>query len=498
MSKATLVLLLVTLFLNCSLTACSLANDADLAAKVTETRLFWKSPGVNVVVVDRQQVKASISDGLTEINGKAITSDVVFPLASCTKQFTTALMAQLVDEGVLDWNDPVAKHLPWFKLADPAANELVLVRDLLCHRTGLPAHDLLWYRSPWPVDEIVKRCTRMPATVPFRTELQYQSIMFMAAGLVCEKVTGKSWGELVESRLLTPLGMRTATVREPDDKALRRVTGHRLIEADRLVAVAPYEMKTPNSAGSIHASADDLAIWLRFLLNEGKLGEKQLVSAKNLRETWSPQTIIRREGLTAKMNPQSEQLSYGLGWVVQDYRGHLVCQHAGFIDGVRVHITLLPKDGIAFAILANLEGTRLNVSLSNQLVDHLLKLPPQTDWNKLYREVADAEQDARSAERIQRDVARRAAAQPTLAVTLFAGRYEHPAYGTMEIISGKNGLEWRWNGWKFPLSHWEVNTFKIDSDHPQIRDMFISFATNAGAVRAVRFSGLEFVPARKD
>ncbi|WP_020470817.1 serine hydrolase [Zavarzinella formosa] len=470
------------------------AQEARLREIIATNRKAWDVPGVNVVAVDRTSTIAIVSDGVREIGGKPITPGVVFPLASCTKQFTTAIMASLVDEGVLAWNDPVRKYLPWFKLADPAASELVLVRDLLCHRTGLPAHDLLWYHTPWPTEEVVRRCNLMPATAPFRMELQYQSIMYMAAGLVCEKASGKPWGELVESRIFRPLGMKTAGVTQPDPAKAETIIGHRANPEGKLAAVPLYEMKTPNSAGSIHASAEDLAPWLKFLLNEGTVGERPLISAKNLRETWTPQTIIRREGLTARMNPHTEQLSYGLGWVVQDYRGHLLCQHAGFIDGLRVHITMMPKDGIAFAIFANREGTRMNAALSNQLVDHFLKLPPLTDWSKLFQEIAADEESAARREQKQLEVARRASTPPSLPLARYAGKYEHPAYGVMEIIAGKKGLEWKWNGWNLSLSHWEVNTFKIDTDNPQLLGMFISFVVADGNVRLVRFTGLEFTP----
>ena len=451
----------------------------------------WDVPGVTVVAVDRTATLALTSQGVRELGGKPLTPGVVFPLASCTKQFTTALMAGLVDDGLLDWNDPVRKYLPWFKLSDPAASELVLVRDLLCHRTGLPAHDLLWYRSAWSQEEIVKRCCRMPLTAPFRAELQYQSVMFMAAGLVCEKAAGKPWGELVEARLLKPLGMKTASVSQPGPDT-ELIVGHRADAAGKLAAVPPYEMKTPNAAGSLFASAEDLALWLRFLLNDGKVGDRQLVSAKNLRETWTPQTVIRKEGGTAAMNPHTEQLAYGLGWVVQDYRGHLLCQHAGFIDGVRVHVTMLPKDGIAFAVLANREGTRMTLALSNRLVDHFLKLPPLTDWDKLFKGIVADEEAAAKKLAKQQELARREGTEPSLPLADYAGTYEHPAYGPMEIAATKAGLTWKWNGWTLPLTHWEVNTFRLDTDHPMLRGMFVSFAVGDGRVRLARFNGLEF------
>src|SRR5262249_27081546 len=136
-----------------------------------------------------------------------ITPDTVFPLASCSKAFTTTLLAMLVDDGVMDWDDPVRKHLPGFKLPDANADALLTIRDLLCHRSGIGGHDLLWYHAPWNIDETLKRAQLLPLDYPFRAGFKYSSIPFLAAGRAIEKRTGKKWEDLVRTRICEPLQM---------------------------------------------------------------------------------------------------------------------------------------------------------------------------------------------------------------------------------------------------------------------------------------------------
>src|SRR5262249_9303667 len=145
-------------------------------------------------------------------------------------------------------------------------------------------------------------------------------------------------------------------------------------------------------------------------------------------ETHMPQTIIRLEGLTRAEQPFTSQMSYGMGWVLQDYRGHALVSHAGIIDGMRTHITMVPNAQIGIAILSNLHRTRMNLALSNTLVDRLLRLPYK-DWNGYYGSVVKAEEEADKA--FQRDwqAKRRPNTQPSLPLKAYGGTYEDPAYG---------------------------------------------------------------------
>ena len=166
-------------------------------------------PGAAVAVVRNGDVLFSCQ-GVREAAGRdPITPDTLFPLASCSKAFTTTAMAMLVDEGKMAWDDPVRKHLPSFRLADPLADRAVILRDLLCHRTGLGTHDLLWYRAPWTPEDAVRRAGLLPLDKPFRSAFQYQSTMFTAAGLAVSSSAGKPWYDFVRARILDPLEMKS-------------------------------------------------------------------------------------------------------------------------------------------------------------------------------------------------------------------------------------------------------------------------------------------------
>src|SRR5207249_476645 len=114
----------------------------------------------------------------------------VFPLASCTKAFTTTAMAMLVDEGKMHWDDAVRSHVAYFHLSDPAADAAVTLRDLVSHRTGVGANDLLWYRAPWSREETIRRVGKVPLKFSFRSTFQYQTTMFTTAGQAVESTSG--------------------------------------------------------------------------------------------------------------------------------------------------------------------------------------------------------------------------------------------------------------------------------------------------------------------
>src|SRR5262249_35126749 len=157
----------------------------------------------------------------------------------------------------------------------------------------------------------------------------------------------------------------------------------------KLEVIPWYDFGEPNPAGSINASASDLGKWLQLQLGNGSFRGKHLVSAENLVETRTPQMIIRVEGLTRVEHPFTGQMSYGMGWTLQDYRGLPLASHGGMVDGMRAHITLAPNSRIGIAILANLGRTRMNLALSNTILDRLLNLPYK-NWHEHYQGIVKA------------------------------------------------------------------------------------------------------------
>ncbi len=452
----------------------------------------FKVPGAAVAVVRGDQVLVLKGYGRRRADANdPVTADTVFPLASCTKQFTTALLAMLVDDGALAWDDPVKKHLPAFKLSDPNANALLTVRDLVSHRTGLGGHDLLWYRAPWGLDHTLKQVPLLPLDYPFRGGYRYSSIPFMAAGRIAEECGKEKWEKLVRERLCEPLEMKgvyftTAQIPESVDRA----RGHRLTKEGKIELMAVYEMKEPNPSGSMSATARDLAAWLQFQVADGVAPSgKRLVSTQALLETRAPQTIMRLSGTEKALFPETVQMSYAMGWVVNDYRGLKVVGHGGLIDGFRIQITLVPDKDLGFAVLTNLHDTRMPMAVTNTLIDLYCDLPAK-DWNAYYRKVEVDAAEARKKDLAARDAARDPNAKSSLPLADYAGEYTHPAYGTATVAFADGKLGARYSSFRYPLEPYEQDAFRITDGF--FADELAVFTVKDGTVTGLKLSGIEF------
>lgn len=430
---------------------------------VQEAMKTWHVPGLGIAIVRGDEVVYLKGFGVKELGGKkAVTPDTLFPLGSCTKAFTTTAMAMLVDEGKMAWDDPVRKHLDYFRLADPLADANVTLRDLVCHRTGLGSNDLLWYQSPWSPEESVRRIGHVKLSRSFRSGFQYQTTMFTAAGLAVARASGKTWADFVQERILNPQGMTGARfTTQAAEKAGDFASGHRRDRQGKIEVIPRYRMDVPEPAGSLHANARDLARWVVFQLGDGTFERKRLVSAKNLGETHVPQTIIRLEGVARDMNPETNLMNYGMAWVLQDYQGQLLVSHAGAIDGFRAHLTLVPKAKVGIALVNNLDRTDLNIALSNTLVDLLLGLPPR-DWNAYYQEQVQKQQAALVARLKERAAKRQRGTKPSHELAAYVGAYEDPAYGTVTVSLENGALQLKWNNFSGDLEHFHFDTFSAD------------------------------------
>jgi CubicO group peptidase (beta-lactamase class C family) len=479
----------------CLARAAAAQPDAAIDRVVRDALKAWGVPGVAVAVVRDDQVIYLKGHGLRQLGSdRPVTPDTVFPLASCTKGFTTAVMAMLVDDGRLRWDDPVRKHLDWFHLGDPLADREVTLRDLVTHRTGLRGHELLWYRSPWPQEDIVRRAGLLPLDKPFRTTMQYQSTMFTAAGLAAGAAAKATWADLVRRRILEPLDMKGASLTTTEaEKAPDRAMPHRPGPDGQPEVIAWYPQETPDPAGSLNTSARDLTNWLRFQLAEGRFNERRLVSAAALRETHTPQIALPLDGIDRDLNPDTNLMSYGMGWLIQDYRGKLLVSHAGAIDGFRASILLLPREGLGIALLYNLHQSRLNMALGNSLIDLFLDLPHR-DWNRHFQGVVRKEQAAARARVEKRLAQRQPNTKPSLELAAYAGTYEHPGYGAARITLEDGGLVLRWSSFRCPLEHFHYETFTIRND--VIDATAVTFSIDQrGMVNAVQVAeplGVEF------
>jgi hypothetical protein len=187
-----------------------------------------------------------------------------------------------------------------------------------------------------------------------------------------------------------------------------------------------------------------------------------------------------------------------MAWVIQDHRGHKLVSHSGAIDGFRAHLTMVPEQHLGIVILANLHHTRMNLALSNTLLDLLLGLP-RKDWDGLLRaallRAERAEEEKARAVRERRHHGTR----PSREAAAYAGDYEHPAYGTVRVSVERGRLVWRWNRFGGPLEHFHYDTFVLPD--PVLGEPHVVFALGEdGAVTGMKVLGhlnAEFRRARR-
>lgn len=505
--RHSLSVILITLTLQASALAQAI-DSRPLDSKSLDTKAIdaiiedalkaWQVPGASIAIVRGDEVVYLKGYGVRELGGdKPVTADTLFAIGSTTKAFTTTAMAMLVDEGVMRWDDPVRKHVPFFRLSDPLASEQVTLRDIITHRTGLSRHDLLWYGSPWNREEIIRKIGHVKLTRPFRTAYQYQNIMYLTAGYAVGLATKSTWEEFIQKRIFDPLGMTGANFSTTDmAKAADRSSGH-VMNREGKVEVIPFRnLDNAGPAGSINAGARDMSRWVRFQLGNGTFEGKKLVSPINMAEMRSPQMLVP---VDRSVNPDTVQMSYGMAWIIQDYHGQMLVSHTGGIDGFRARVVLVPNAKLGMVILTNsgvgTSSASMHVAATYSLVDLLLGLPKK-DWNAFLGESVKRGEAQQKEFESRREARRRKETRPTRELEAYAGEYEDPAYGTARITVEGGALAVQWSSFKSKLEHFHYDTFTARDKNPlENEQLFFNFGPD-GEVATLNMLGVEFTKNR--
>jgi len=423
----------------------------------------YKVPGAAISIVKNGTVLYARGFGFRDVkNNFQVTPHTLFAIGSCTKAFTATTMGILVDEGRLDWDKPIRMYLPGFTLSDPIVTEQMKAKDLICHRSGLPRHDQMWYKSPLTRRELFERLRYLEFSRGLREVYQYNNLMFMTAGILVETTVGTSWEEFARQRILTPLGMSETNFSVEDSKKApdfsfpyQEVNGQiEQIPFCNIDAIAP--------AGSINSNVLDMAQWVCLNLNKGKYGEKgdkRIVSEAVLAQIHAPQVVVPD---TIKYD-ELFYGSYGLGWRISAYRGHLLVSHGGAIDGFSATVSMMPKDNIGIVLLNNLEDAPINGILAYSIYDRLLGLEP-VDWNsRIKTELMKSKAEAEKAKK-EKEKDRKLNTRPSHPLENYAGEYEHPAYGVFSIKKDGDRLKAEFHATTFVLNHYHYDTFEPKND----------------------------------
>ena len=435
----------------------------EIDAYAEKTRAEWNVPGIAVAIVKDDKVVFAKGYGTREL-GKAdkVDENTLFAIASNSKAFTTAALAILADEKKLNWDDKVVKYLPEFQIYNPYVTSELTIRDLVSHRSGLDTFsgDLLWYETNYNSDEILRRVRYLKPKSSFRSAFGYQNLMFVAAGKIIERVSGKTWSQFVGERILTPLGMTRTTTSVKDLKD--NFSKPHNESGGRLRVLHSGNVDGATAAAGLNSSAADVAQWLRLQLGRGKYDGKQIFSERQAGEMWSAQTILGVNPFPAKDAPTKLFSAVGLGWFLNDYRGRKVVSHGGGLDGMISQTAMMPEENLGLVVLTNSE-TGVNTILQNKIFDVFLDAPKR-DWSSERLERAK-QTKAKAAEEDQKIVALRVAnTKLSLALKDYTGNYADQLYGDA-IVAEENGkLVLRFvqsPNFVADLEHWHYDTFQI-------------------------------------
>jgi CubicO group peptidase (beta-lactamase class C family) len=448
---------------------------------VTKTMEEWKVPGLGISIVKDGKVIFSKGFGFRDVKkGLKVTPKTLFAIGSCSKAFTAVTMGILVDEGKLDWDKPVREYLPSFKLKDPFATEGMTPRDLVCHRSGLPRHDSMWYGSSATRKELFDRLQYLEASKDFRTTFQYQNLMFMTAGYMVGRIAGTTWEKFAQDRIFGPLGMNDSNFSVEDSKKAPDFALPYMEKEDKVIEIPFRNIDTVGPAGSINSNVIDMADWLLLNLKKGKFGEKQIISEESLKEIHSPQMISSK----SYKYDESFYSTYGMGWGITSYRGHLMLSHGGGIDGFTARVTFMPRDNIGMVIFTNMSGTPLPVIVAYNAYDRLLGLD-QIPWNKRIKDQIDkAKEEAEKAKK-EKDKDRKLNTKPSHPLGDYAGDYEHPGYGVVAMKKEGDRLKGVFNSISFDVKHYHYDIFEMSNEFLDMTQKVSFFTDNKGNISSL-------------
>jgi CubicO group peptidase (beta-lactamase class C family) len=414
--------------------------------RITEqTMQAFNVPGIAVAVIKDDKVVHMKGYGVSSIaTGKKMDENTLFGIASNSKAFTSAALGILIDEGKLTWETRVTDIIPEFRLYNSYVTEDFNIKDLLTHRSGmgLGAGDLMMWpdSASFTRNDIIHNLRYLKQTSPFRTKYDYDNLLYIVAGVVVERVSGRSWEDFIEEKIMRPLGMdhSVASINRLKDRS-NIIDAH--VPVDGVLQVVPkHESDVHNPAGGIFSSVSDMSKWVIMQMNDGRYGQnldKQIFSEKVHREMWTPQTIIPvRDGGPYR----SHFAGYGLGWRLTDVCGYFQASHTGGLMGIVTQVTLLPELKLGIIVFTNQQAGAAFTAITNAIKDGYLGVKGN-DWVEMLRENtlrSEAEAKKITDEVWAKVEARREQAKQPVDVAAYTGTYTDNWFGDI-IISETDG-----------------------------------------------------------
>ncbi|MBQ8995139.1 MAG: serine hydrolase, partial [Oscillospiraceae bacterium] len=445
-----------------------------LREKIEHALEMWGCPSVGLGVIYQDEVLFCDGIGLRnrEKNLPA-TGQTLYQIGSCSKAFTSAICAKLVDDGKLSWDTPIRDIAPEVQFFDPFTSQNVTLRDVLSHRTGVPRHEYSWYGTNFDRKELVEHVKYLEPNQPFRTMFQYNNYGYVIAGHLIEKVTGKSFEENVQEIIFDPLGMTRSTLFLDDMEAdedhatpygnpgesfsgAKEVPFYRTEVEDKSKGIgAPFA-----AAGAINSSAEEMLKWVKFHLaggdEAGKWEGKQILSKESFNELHKPSMIIKNR--LDMPQDETDFSTYGLAWFIENYRGHKIIHHGGSINGFSAMTFMVPEIKLGVVAYTNMDGCQLHMSICKTVADHFLGLS-EANWFQRYFDYVRERMNEQKNICVQLAGEKVEGTHPSHSLEDYVGEYSRPGYGYCAVSLKDGKLILHFLGVEDTLEHYHYDTF---------------------------------------
>jgi CubicO group peptidase (beta-lactamase class C family) len=485
-------------------TKAQVLSSKQIDSLVNKTMQTMPLAGIAVAVVKDGKVIHAKGYGVASIKeNEKVDENTLFAIASNSKAFTTAALAMLVDEGKLTWKDKVVDHIPEFKMYDPYVTANFNIQDLLTHRSGLGlgAGDLMFFPdgSDFTVKDVLKSFQYQKPVSAFRTKYDYDNLLYVVAGEVVARVSGMSWSDFVEKRIMKPLNMnRSAGVYQNLKDKKNTAMPHSVVDG-KLKQLETYTKNDASlgAAGGIYSSVNDLSKWMLMHLNDGKYGEPltlQLISLENHNEMWRPHTFI---GFNVKPSPQNRAhfAAYGLGWGIQDLNGYVMISHTGGLPGMLSKTTLIPELNLGVVVLTNTDpGGYSFQTISRSIVDSYIGTKKTDRIGQAQKNIQEMNSEGDSVTTAVWNIVKNASIDKSK-LDLFTGTYRDNWFGDVNINLRDGQLYFtsvrspKLNGKMF---FYKANTFAVKWDYRDMEcDAFATFMLDEeGKANGIRMKGI--------
>ncbi|GMM93981.1 serine hydrolase domain-containing protein [Qipengyuania sp. MTN3-11] len=405
------------------------ARVAELTGFVEQAMAGLEVPGVGLALIEDGEIVWEGGLGVTELGGtEAVNENTSFMIASNTKGMATLLLATLVDDGALAWDQKVTEVYPEFRLGSEATTDSVLIEHLICACTGLPRKDMQWVMNTSAATPASDTFVQLAATEPtsgFGEVFQYNNLMASAAGYIGghlvhpEMELGAAFDSAMEERIFEPLGMTRTTFDFSEAMAENWARPHSRGYAGP-VEEAPMDWNSMvypyRPAGGAWSTAHDMALYTLNELDRGALADGgRLVSEDSL--------LKRRQ----RYVPTGDNSWYGMGLMESTGLGKAVYSHGGSLLGYKSNFWFIPEDRIGAVLLTNSDtGQTLLGLFERKLMEIIYDGKAEAAENLAAAVSLGAEARAKSREMISEN------GDPEVLAGL-APRYANPELGPLTI-----------------------------------------------------------------